>query len=147
SKEKELYFSDSALGFVSYRVANKYAVVLDEPVCHWTDKEDIIQEFDQFCHKQGLKSIYFRVSEDNLFNFQNLRKNKLLIGIEGIMEISQFSLNGKARTSLRNGMNFLEKNGYHALIHNAPHGEKFLKELKRSEERRVGKECGERRCS
>ncbi|MBV2225370.1 MAG: DUF2156 domain-containing protein [Sphingobacterium mizutaii] len=130
SKEKELYFSDLALGFVSYRVANKYAVVLDDPVCHWTDKVNIIQEFDQFCRKQGLKSIYFRVSEDNLFNFQYLRKKKLLIGIEGIIDVSQFNLNGKSRKSLRNGLNFLEKNGYHGLIHHAPHSEKFITELR-----------------
>ncbi|WP_392469412.1 phosphatidylglycerol lysyltransferase domain-containing protein [Sphingobacterium cellulitidis] len=129
SNEKELYFSKFYLGFVSYRVANKYAVVLDEPVCHWTDKEDVIQEFDEYCMKNGLKSIYFRISEDGLLNFQSLKKKKLLIGEEGIVDVQQFSLQGKSRKSLRNGLNYLEKNGYKAVIHTAPQSQELLSEL------------------
>jgi len=130
SREKELYFSSQSPGFVSYRVAHKYAVVLDEPVCHWTNKEEIISEFEYYCLKKGLKSIYFRVSEDSLLNFQGLRKKKLLIGQEGILEVQQFSLTGKSRKSLRNGLNFLEKNGFKSVIHFGPHSKEFLNALK-----------------
>ncbi|MFD1165321.1 flippase-like domain-containing protein [Sphingobacterium daejeonense] len=130
SKEKELYFSRNSLGFVSYRVANKYSVVLDEPVCHWTDKEEIIKEFECYCLKKGMKSIYFRVSEDSLLNFQGLKKKKLLIGQEVVLDVQQFNLSGKSRKSLRNGLNYLDKNGYKSVIHYGPQTKEFLVKLK-----------------
>jgi phosphatidylglycerol lysyltransferase len=102
---------------------------LDEPVCHWTDKEEIIKEFECYCLKKGMKSIYFRVSEDSLLNFQGLKKKKLLIGQEGVLDVQQFNLSGKSRKSLRNGLNYLDKNGYKSVIHYGPQTKEFLVKL------------------
>ena len=88
-------------------------------------------EFENFCKSKGLKSAYYRVDENSLSLFKTLKKQKLLIGQEGIINVEDFNLQGKNRKSLRNGLNALEKKGYTAEWIKAPHSDKILKELER----------------
>jgi phosphatidylglycerol lysyltransferase len=129
ANDKQLYFSEEVEGFVSYRIANQFAVVLEEPVCEEENKENFIQEFEEFCKKNGLKSIYYRIDEQSLFLFQPLKKQKLFIGQEAIMNINNFKLEGKDRKSLRNGLNSLTKKGYTSEILSHPQSEEILAEI------------------
>ncbi len=127
--DKQLYLSIYTDGLVSYAVGNEFAVVLDEPVCAEEDKEDVIAEFEGYCQELGLKTAYYRVDEKGLVYFAHQNKQKVLIGQEAILEIAEFSLSGKERKSLRNGLNSLSKNGYIAEIRNAPHDDELLDSL------------------
>lgn len=127
--DKQFYFSERRDGFVSYRTANQFAFVLEEPVCAEEDKEDFIQEFEDFCHKNGLKSVYYRIDEQSLFLFQPFKKKKLFVGQEAIMNIENFKLEGKDRKSLRNGLNSLLKKGFETVILPAPQTEEILTEI------------------
>jgi len=129
SSDKQLYFSTLTDAFVSYAVANEFAVVLDEPVAQKEDKEEVIKEFDAFCHHLGLKSVYYRVDENSLVYFQDQKKRRIVIGQEAIMELKKFSLSGKDRKSLRNGLNALEKSGYSTTIIVAPLNLELVDEL------------------
>ena len=129
SKEKQFYFSDQVEGFVSYSVANHFAFILEEPVCDEESKEIIIQEFEDFCTNNGLKSVYYRIDEQSLFLFKPLKKQKLFIGQEAIMNAENFKLEGKDRKTLRNGLNSLAKKGYHAEILYCPQNDEILNEI------------------
>lgn len=129
SKEKQLFFSENEEGFISYRVANSFAFVLEEPVCEENDKEIIIHEFESFCQNNGLKSVYYRIDEQSLFLFQSFKKQKLFIGQEAIMNAETFKLEGKDRKSLRNGLNTLGKKGYTSEIIYSPQTEETLMEI------------------
>lgn len=134
SKDKEFYFSAEAEGFVSYSVANHFAFVLEEPVCEEENKEKIIAEFENFCNNNGLKSVYYRIDEQSLFLFKPLKKQKLFIGQEAIMDTVTFKLDGKDRKTLRNGLNSLAKKGYKAEILSHPQNEEILNEIERISE-------------
>ncbi|MBO9618401.1 MAG: lysylphosphatidylglycerol synthetase family protein [Niabella sp.] len=127
--DKQLFFSDLTDAFVAYRVANDFAAVLEEPVCAAEDKAEVIEEFEGFCKQKGLKTVYYRVDESSLFYFSDLRKMKIFIGQEAIMEIAKFTLEGKDRKSLRNGLNSLQKKGYTTEIVRAPHTKEFVAAL------------------
>ena len=129
SKEKQLFFSENTEAFISYRVANSLAFVLEEPVCEERKKAIIIQEFEDYCHKNGLKSVYYRIDEQSLFLFQSYNKQKLFIGQEAIMNIETFKLEGKERKSLRNALNTLAKKGYTSEILYNPQTEETLNEI------------------
>jgi len=105
---------------VSYRVANNFAIVLEEPVCSETNKTAVLKEFEEMCRTKGLTPVYYRVEEDSLYHFKPLNKKKLLIGQEGILETDKFSLEGRERKSLRNAINSLTKKGYKTELHKAP---------------------------
>ncbi|MGJ1433234.1 phosphatidylglycerol lysyltransferase domain-containing protein [Sphingobacterium spiritivorum] len=129
SADKQIYFSTLTDGFVSYATANEFAIVLDEPVCEEEDKEEVIAEFEEYCHGLGLKTAYYRVDESSLVYFMDMKKQKIIIGQEAIMETRSFSLSGKDRKSLRNGLNALTKRGYNAEILYAPHSFDLVEEL------------------
>ncbi|QDP84167.1 DUF2156 domain-containing protein [Chryseobacterium sp. SNU WT5] len=129
SKEKHLYFSENEEGFISYNVANSFAFVLEEPICEEKNKGIIIQEFEDYCKKNGLNSVYYRIDEQSLFLFQPFKKQKLFIGQEAILNTETFKLEGKERKSLRNGLNTLAKKGYITEIIYSPQTEEILNEI------------------
>jgi phosphatidylglycerol lysyltransferase len=130
-KDKLYFFSDIHDAFIAYRVAGGFAIVLEEPVCAEENKVDVLKEFDRHCRKMGLKTAFYRVDESSMPWFNQLRKGKLMIGQEAILELKNFSLEGRDKKSLRNGLNHLEKKGYVVIIHVAPHNDVFLSHLRK----------------
>jgi phosphatidylglycerol lysyltransferase len=129
-EDKLIFISEDYEGFISYRIANGFAVVLEEPVCAEEHKVNILQEFDKQCRKMGLKPAFYRVDEDSMYYFENLKKKSLLIGQEAVMDIKQFTLEGKDKKSLRNGLNSLNKKGYTTVSYKAPLTDDLILELK-----------------
>jgi phosphatidylglycerol lysyltransferase len=130
-KDKLFFFSDIHEAFVAYRISQGFAIVLEEPVCAEECKVEVLQEFDRQCRKMGLKPAFYRVDESSVLWFNQLKKRKLMIGQEAILNINEFSLEGRDKKSLRNGLNSLQKKGYTVSTHTAPHATAFLNELKK----------------
>ena len=86
-------------------------------------------EFEDFCKKNGLKSMYYRVGEDSLQRFESSKKQKLWLGQEAIVDVEKFNLQGKDKKSLRNGLNSLVKKGFVTEVLRAPQSEVILNEL------------------
>lgn len=129
-KDKLYFFSDLHEAFIAYRISGGFAIVLEEPVCAGENKTEVLEEFDRHCRKMGLKAAFYRVDENSMPWFNQLRKKKLMIGQEAILELNSFTLEGKDKKSLRNGLNSLQKKGYTVHLHSAPHNEEFLAALK-----------------
>ena len=130
-RDKLFFFSELHDAFVSYRIANGFAIVLEEPVCAEENKLDVLEEFYRQCRKMGLKTAFYRVDENSIVWFNQLRKQKLLIGQEAILDAANFKTEGKDKKSLRNGLNSLQKKGFTTAIHEAPHPEALITRLKR----------------
>ena len=130
SVDKLLFFSEIHDAFVAYRIASGFAIVLEEPVCADENKLEVIAEFYRQCKKMGLRVAFYRVDENSILWFDMLKKQKLIIGQEAILDAQNFTLQGKNKRSLRNALNSLEKKGFIAQIHKAPHDNKLVNELK-----------------
>jgi phosphatidylglycerol lysyltransferase len=129
--DKLLFFSEIHDAFVAYRVSGGFAVVLGEPVCAEENKLNVLREFDRNCRRQGLKTVFYRVDENSMPWFSQLKMNKLLIGQEAILDTRNFSLEGRDKKSLRNGLNALQKKGYQVSLIKPPHDPEFVKKLHR----------------
>lgn len=129
-KDKLYFISDMYNAFLAYRITGGFAIVLEEPVCAEENKIAVAAEFDRHCRKMGLKPAFYRVDENSIPWFNKLRKHKLIIGQEAIVEINNFTLEGKNKKSLRNGLNNLQNNGYTVTVHASPHGKEFISRLK-----------------
>lgn len=129
-KDKLFFFSDLHDAFIAYRVANGFAIVLEEPVCDEEHKLEVLQEFDISCKKMGLKTAFYRVDENSFQWFNQLRKQKMLIGQEAILEVEKFTLQGVDKKSIRNGLNSLKKKEFTTSIHKAPLSDELVGELK-----------------
>lgn len=127
--DKQFFFNENKEGFLSYKTANGFAVVLEDPVCAENDKTNLILEFEKYCRHHSLKTSYYRVGESSLIYFDPLHKQKLYIGQDAILDAENFSLTGKERKSVRNGINALQKSGYVTAVKYAPHDEKTLDQV------------------
>jgi phosphatidylglycerol lysyltransferase len=129
-KDKLYFFSALHEAFIAYRIAGGFAIALEEPVCSEENKVPVLQEFNRHCRQMGLKPVFYRVDENSIPWFSKLKKNSLKIGQEAILEIEKFSLEGRDKKSLRNGLNSLQKNGYAACLMTAPHPPEMLRHLR-----------------
>ncbi|WP_315814815.1 phosphatidylglycerol lysyltransferase domain-containing protein [Paraflavitalea speifideaquila] len=129
-RDKLYFFSDLQEAFIAYRIAGGFAIVLEEPVCAEAYKAVVLMEFDQHCRKMGLRTAFYRVNEDSIPYFHAMKKKKLMIGQEGILELAKFNLAGRDKKSLRNGLNNLEKKGYVVTVHEGPQSTAFVQALK-----------------
>ena len=130
AEDKLFFFSEIHDAFISYRVAGGFAIVLEEPVCAEENKFEVLAEFYRQCKKMGLKVAFYRVAENSILWFNQLRKQKLIIGQEAILDAEKFTLQGKDKQSLRNALNSLKKKGFETHLHKAPLGNALLNELK-----------------
>ncbi|MCX6257155.1 MAG: lysylphosphatidylglycerol synthase domain-containing protein, partial [Bacteroidia bacterium] len=119
--DKLIFFSESRKAFIAYRISGSFAVALEIPVAE--NKEEMkkcISEFDQYCYENGLKNIFYRVPEESLSIFRELKKKDLFLGQEGIVNITTFSLEGGSKKSMRNAINKVKDRGYKSTIHYPP---------------------------
>lgn len=112
--DKLIFFNEKRTGFISYKIANGFAVVLGMPVCENTAaaKKEILTAFEQFCKECGLHSAYYRVREADIIQLQSFKKKFFVIGQEATIVIDNFSLEGKKKQNLRTARNTLTKKGY-----------------------------------
>ena len=119
--DKQIYLSESCEGFVSFKISGKYAVVLENPVAANNDDiKKIIMEFDQFCRKSGLISIYYRIPEESVSIYKDLKKRTLLIGQEALVDVQKFTMSGKEMKSIRNAINKIEATGCFLKVYEPP---------------------------
>lgn len=103
--DKLLFISQNNDAFLAYRVSGNFAVVLENPVAkNEAEIKQCIIEFDNYCYEAGLKSMYYRIPEENLEIYKSLGKKYFFIGQEGVVDLSTFNLEGASKKSLRNGL-------------------------------------------
>jgi phosphatidylglycerol lysyltransferase len=130
-QDKMIFEPEGLNAFIAYRPAGNFAVVLENPVAE--DEEQMkqcIHQFDKFCFDIGLKSIYYRVSEDDLPIYRSLKKKVMFLGQEGIVDLNLFSLEGGTKKSIRNALSKVKDRGYKTQIHTAPIKDGLLQKIK-----------------
>jgi phosphatidylglycerol lysyltransferase len=127
----KLIFQDKKVeGMIAYRIAGNFAVGLEGPVSAAEDRIKLLKSFDTYCYESGMKSIFYRVSEENLNDYITLGKQKLFLGQEGIVDLRTFSLEGGSRKSIRNALKKVSDQGYITQIYEAPVSDGILQKLK-----------------
>ncbi len=129
-EDKQIYFFKNMDGFVSFKTHKNYAVVLEEPVIgDKTQLRNAIEDFENYCKSQHLRTFYYRVSEESLDAYQSLKKKKVLIGQEAILDVKNFSLSGKSKKSLRNAVNHAQSSGLKVIVNQPPIKDGLLQRL------------------
>ncbi|WP_316747682.1 bifunctional lysylphosphatidylglycerol flippase/synthetase MprF [Pedobacter gandavensis] len=129
-QDKLICFSESIEGFVAYRIAGNFAVVLECPVCSPENRKALIRDFDTYCFENGMKSLYYRVPEECLEDFLSQGKKRLFLGQEGILDLTNFSLEGGSKKSIRNALKKVADQGYQTRIYTPPVKDGLLQKIK-----------------
>jgi phosphatidylglycerol lysyltransferase len=129
--DKILFAPDGLNAFLAYRTAGNFAVVLEDPVAPGEEAmRSCISLFDRYCYENSLKSIYYRVPEESLPVYREMGKKTLLLGQEGIVELTAFSLEGGRNKPTRNAINKVIDRGFKSTIHPPPIKDGLMQKLK-----------------
>ena len=129
--DKQFFFTKNQESFVAYKNTARYALALENPVApDESALRESVVEFDLFCRKNGLRSIYYRIPEASADLYRSMGKKLLPLGQEAIVRLSEFNLEGKERKSLRNAMSKTEREGYQFGVHPAPLSGRLLQQLR-----------------
>ena len=129
--DKSYWFNDDKTGFVSYKIAGNYAVVLENPiVMEGESLEKIISDFDRFCNIKGLRTAYYRIPASTIDIYIKLGKKILPIGTEAVANLENFKLQGTEKKPIRNAVNKLTKSNFLFKVYEPPQIDGFLQQLK-----------------
>ena len=118
--DKSFFFSTAQDAFLAYSVGADFAVVLGDPVGPEQQVGTIIKEFAAFCDNNGWGLGFHQTLPDFLEVYSHLGFKKLKVGDEAIVDLTQFTLEGKAAKTFRSRVNQLEKGGIRASYHEPP---------------------------
>jgi phosphatidylglycerol lysyltransferase len=110
--DKSLLFSESGASFLMYGVEGRSWVALGDPVGPAEERAELVWRFRELCDQNGAFTVFYEVESENLHLYLDLGLTLLKLGEEASVPLGAFSLEGKARKSMRHAVNRHEKEGY-----------------------------------
>lgn len=129
--DKFVFAPSDINAFVSYKVCNNFAVVLEDPVSE--NKEEMkkcIIAFNKYSYDNGLKDIYYRVPKESLPVYHELSRKSLFLGQEAVVDLNTFSLEGGEKKSIRNALNKIKDQGYTTHVNKPPLRDGLIQKLR-----------------
>ena len=129
--DKFIFAPTEINAFISYRVSQNFAVVLEDPVAENREEmKKCIIAFGKYCYDNGLKEIYYRVPKESLPVYYELSRKSLFLGQEGVVDLDSFTLEGGEKKSIRNALNKIKEQGYTTHINTPPLRDGLIQKLK-----------------
>ncbi len=111
--DKALLFDAERRAFLMYGVEGRSWVAMGDPVAEREeDRRELAWQFRELCERHDGWPVFYQVHPDNLGLYVELGLTLLKIGEEARVRLADFSLEGKARKTMRNNINRLEREGY-----------------------------------
>jgi phosphatidylglycerol lysyltransferase len=129
-KDKSYYFSPSNQSVIAYVAKGRAAIALGDPIGPPADRREAITSFQQFCDRNDWFPAFYEVSSSQVDLYLGLGFHLLQVGEEASIDLTTFSLQGKANQNLRTALNKFSKTGYQVQIHQPPIAEELLQQLK-----------------
>lgn len=131
---KSYFFSPSGRCVIAYAVANNVAISLGDPVGPEAEIEATTQRFLDLCKDKGWSVAFYRTSVDFLPTCQNLRLQKMKIGDDAIVDVSEFSLEGRSKRDIRSKARHCQQLGIEVVEYPPPLSLRVLAQLNVVEE-------------
>jgi phosphatidylglycerol lysyltransferase len=129
--DKLIFAPAEVNAYISYRISNNFAVVLENPVSENNEEmKKCIISFSKYCYENGLKEIYYRIPKESLHVYSELSSKSLFLGQEGVVDLNSFTLDGGERKSIRNALNKITEQGYTTHVYSAPLRDGLIQKLK-----------------
>jgi phosphatidylglycerol lysyltransferase len=128
--DKTFLFAESRQCYIAYRVGGGTAVALGDPVGPETEIEPTIRKFVEYCTNNDWRLAFHQTLPDFLPIYKRLGFRKLKIGDDAIVDLLNFSLDGKEAKKLRHTTNQLEKQGFRFVRYDPPISSEAMQQLK-----------------
>ncbi|MDZ8056483.1 MAG: phosphatidylglycerol lysyltransferase domain-containing protein [Aulosira sp. ZfuVER01] len=128
--DKSYYFSPSGRSTIAYVPKGRGAIALGDPIGPIEDRKEVIIGFGQFCQRNDWYPAFYQTLPDDLDIYISLGFRVLKIGEEAIVDLKNFTLQGKAGKNFRPAINKLTKLGYEVKFYQPPISDELLRQLK-----------------
>src|SRR5215475_13010365 len=128
--DKTHFFSASGKSFVAYCVGVNFAIALSDPIGPPEEMVETIGRFRRFCEDNGWGVAFHQTLPDLLPVYRKSGFKRLKIGDDAIVDLTNFTLDGKGFKKLRSRNNQLEKSGVRARFYDAPIPDDLIRRLK-----------------
>lgn len=131
--DKSLLFNEERSGFIMYAVEGRSWVAMGDPVGPRHEYPDLIWKFRDLCDENDGLCVFYQVTPENLPFYVDVGLDLLKLGEEALVSLSEFSLEGRSRASMRHVRNKFTKEGCEFLVvHDAI--ENYLPQMKLTSE-------------
>ncbi len=128
--DKNYYFSPSGKTVIAYVPKGRGAISLGDPIGNPEDLRDAVLSYREFCDYNDWYPAFYQTLPDNLELYKSLGFKALKIGEEAIVDLKNFSTQGKAGRNLRNSLNRFNKLGYQTKFYQPSISQELLDKLK-----------------
>jgi phosphatidylglycerol lysyltransferase len=128
--DKTYFFSPRQDCFLAYRVGGSFAVVLGDPVGREESIEETVRGFAAMCRDNDWSFGFYQVGPNHLPLYLHLGLKKLKVGDDAIVDLTQFSLEGKSGYEFRKKIRTMEKLGIRTESHEPPIPETVMRQVK-----------------
>ncbi len=128
--DKSYFFSPSGRSVIAYVPKGRGAIALGDPIGPIEDRKEVIFSFQQFCQRNDWYPAFYQTLPDDLDLYRALGFKVIKIGVEGIVDLQTFTLQGKAGKNLRTPLNRMTKMGYEVKFYQPPIADDLLRRLK-----------------
>ncbi|MBS1672372.1 MAG: DUF2156 domain-containing protein [Actinobacteria bacterium] len=105
------WFSADGERAVAYRVINKIALTMSDPVCAPGAERAAVEEFVLYCEEQGWSACFYSFHDRFLPVFEDFGWQTMSVGEETVIDLPSFELAGKAWQKVRQPLNRAEREG------------------------------------
>lgn len=113
----------------TYQVVNNKIIVMGEPIGKSDYLEEGLNDFINKCQVLSLNPIFYEVGRDFTLILHDYGYDFMKFGENAFLDLEEFSLAGRKKSSLRNILNRFEKDGYEFKLVSPPYDEKTLDRL------------------
>jgi phosphatidylglycerol lysyltransferase len=128
--DKAFFFTENRHCYIAFRVGAGTAVALGDPVGPEAEIESAIEGFTEYCRNNDWRIVFHQTPSDFLPIYKKLGFRKLKIGDEAIVDLPNFTLDGKEAKKLRHATNQFEKQGFKFVRYDPPISPEVMKQLK-----------------
>jgi phosphatidylglycerol lysyltransferase len=109
--DKPLMFSENGKAFVMFGRQGKSWITLSDPVGPRQDWDELVWRFLERAKESGARGVFYQVRPDALPLYLDAGLRLFKLGEYAWVPLAEFSLQGKRRGNLRNGVNRCEREG------------------------------------
>ena len=116
------------LAFI-YQVVNNKIIVMGEPIGREEYLDQGLRYFVDKCEESALKPVFYEVGRKFTMMLHDYGYDFMKFGENAFLDLEEFSLAGRKKSSLRNILNRFEKDGYKFELIDPPYDDKLLDRL------------------
>jgi phosphatidylglycerol lysyltransferase len=129
-EDKCYYFSPSGQSTIAYVPKGRGAIALGDPIGPAEDRKEAILGFQEFCDRNDWYPAFYQTLPDDIEMYYSLGFRVVQIGEEAIVDLTTFTLKGKANQNLRTAINRLTKAGHRIEFYEPPLSLELMRKMK-----------------